>query len=120
MTQEHYSLKEQLEEMRTELKKMSNDILELTVMNKHIYEERQNNSIKLERIESEFNNAKGAISLLKGLLSLLGASSIAFCTWIVTSNQGIQNQIHHSTERISLLEERINNLKIEIQNKDRN
>lgn len=116
----HFSIREQLEEMRQELKKVSADILELTIINKHTYEERQANGIKIERIENDFASAKGAITLLKGLVTVIAGSVIAFCTWIVTSNQSIQNQIHNSTERITLVEERINNLKIEIQNKDRN
>lgn len=117
---EHISIKEQLDEMRVELKKMSADILELTIINKHTYKERQSNSLKLERMENDFNSAKGAITLLKGVLSIVTVAIISFCTWIVTSNQAIQSQLHQTSERIALSDERINNIKLELEQLERN
>lgn len=107
MDNQHFSLKEQLEEMRREIKKLSSDILELTIINKHTYEERQANSIKLEKLDAEFTQAKGAISTLKWLISVFGASAIAFCTWIVTSNNDHQKEIQQLTQKIALAEKDI-------------
>lgn len=100
-------LKKQLNELQVKIEQVSKDILRLTVINEHQYEERQANSIKLEKLNSDFTQAKGAISTLKWLISVFGASAIAFCTWIVTSNNDHQKEIQQLTQKIALAEKDI-------------
>lgn len=99
-------LKKQLNELQVKIEQVSKDILRLTVINEHQYEERQANSIKLEKLNSDFTQAKGAISTLKWLLGMFGASAIAFCTWIVTSNNEQQKEIYMLNQRVAVLQEK--------------
>lgn len=103
-------LKKQLAEVHLKLEQMSKDIVRLTVINEHQYEERQTNSIKIEKMENDFTSAKGAILTLKWLISMIGASVIAFCTWIVTSSNEHQKEIATINQRIAILEKEVNDL----------
>lgn len=104
------SLQKQLEEVRVDIRQLSTDIVKLTTINEHQYEERQSNSARLQRLDNEFSNAKGAIMFLKGLISLFGASAIAFFTWIVISNNELQREYYLLNQKITLLETKVKEL----------
>lgn len=83
---EQFNLRKKIEVIELELKKISSEILELTLLNKLLHEDRKHNATEIDVLKSDMQTAKGAISLLKGGVMLLGGSIIAFCTWLVSSN----------------------------------
>lgn len=83
---EQFNLRKKIEVIELELKKISSEILELTLLNKLLHEDRKHNATKIDVLKSDMQTAKGAISLLKGGVMLLGGFIIAFCTWLVSSN----------------------------------
>lgn len=101
---ESFNLQRQLDEMSKEIKKMSEDIIKLTAINEHQFMERQSSNQKLEVLNNEFAQSKGAISLLKGIITLISGSCIAFFTWIVTANNDQQKEIYLLTQRTVILE----------------
>ena len=101
---ESFNLQRQLDEMSKEIKKMSEDIIKLTAINEHQFMERQSSSQKLEVLGNEFAQNKGAISLLKGIITLISGGCIAFFTWIVTANNDQQKEIYLLTQRTVILE----------------
>ena len=103
-------LKKQLTDVHLKLEQLSKDIIRLTVINEHQYEERQANSVKIEKMENDFTSAKGAILTLKWLISMLGAGAIAFCTWIVTSNNEHQKELATLNQKVAILEKEVNDL----------
>lgn len=103
-------LKKQLTDVHLKLEQLSKDIIRLTVINEHQYEERQANSIKIEKMENDFTSARGAILTLKWLISMLGAGAIAFCTWIVTSNNEHQKELAMLNQKVAILEKEVNDL----------
>lgn len=103
-------LKKQLDEFSQKLEQVSKDVIKLTVINEHLYEERQNNNLKIETIKAEFSSAKGAISTLKWLIGMLSASAIGFCTWIVTSNLEQSKEITQLNQKVAMIEKELHDL----------
>lgn len=101
---EHFSLRDELASMRTKIEKVSEDILKLTIINEHQYNERQANSLKLEKLDDEFTQAKGAITLLKGIIGVFAGSAIAFCTWIVSSYNDVHRDLANTNQHIAVVE----------------
>lgn len=105
---ESFNLQRQLDEMSKEIKKMSEYIIKLTAINEHQFAERKFNSQKLEVLSNEFAQNKGAISLLKGIVTLVSSGCIAFFTWIVTVNNDQQKELYLLTQRAVILENQTN------------
>lgn len=103
-----HELKTQLNELQVKIEQISKDVVKLTVINEHQYTERQSYMVKTEKLETEFTSIKGAMSLLKWLISIFGATAvafiIAFCTWVITTNTEQQEAILRLTHRVSILE----------------
>lgn len=102
-----YSLRVQLDDINKEIKKLSNEILELTVLNKFLHEERISNSAKIDRIDNEITTAKGAVSLIKWVISVFGVSVLGFGAYIVSTGLESQQKLINQGERITMLESRI-------------
>lgn len=102
-----YSLRVKLEDINKELKKLSNEILELTVLNKFLHEERISNSAKIERIDNEITTAKGAVSLIKWVVSVFGISVLGFGAYIVSTGLESQQKLINQAERLTILESSI-------------
>lgn len=100
------SIREQLSDVQQEVKLISRQLIELTAVHNMVLDERKSNLIKIERLETDFLSAKGAIALLKMVIGLFGASIIAFCTWIVTSNNEQQKEIYMLNQRVAVLQEK--------------
>lgn len=102
-----YSLKAQLSDINKEIKKLSNDILELTVLNKFLHEERISNTAKIDRIDNEVTTAKGAVSFIKWVISVFGVSVLGFGAYVVSTGLESQQKLINQAERITILESRI-------------
>lgn len=102
-----YSLKAQLNDINKEIKKLSNDILELTVLNKFLHEERISNAAKIDRIDNEITTAKGAVSFIKWVISVFGVSVLGFGAYVVSTGLESQQKLINQAERITILESRI-------------
>lgn len=102
-----YSLKAQLDDINKEIKKLSNDILELTVLNKFLHEERISNAAKIDRIDNEITTAKGAVSFIKWVISVFGVSVLGFGAYVVSTGLESQQKLINQAERITILESRI-------------
>lgn len=105
--QDNYNLRIKLDDINKEIKKLSNDILELTILNKFLHEERINNTAKLERIDNDITTARGALSLIKWVVSVFGVSVLGLGAYIVSSSLESQQKLVNQTERITILESRI-------------
>lgn len=113
---EQFNLKKKMESIELELKKISSEIIELTVLNRHLHEDRKHNAVKIDSLESDMHTAKGAISLLKGTVVVISGSVIAFCTWLVSSNFNANQEravIVNKLERVITDQTKIEN-KVEI------
>ena len=102
-----YSLRVKLDDINKEIKKLSNEILELTVLNKFLHEERISNSAKIERIDNEVTTAKGALSLIKWVVSVFGVSVLGFGAYIVSIGLESQQKLINQAERLTILESRV-------------
>lgn len=102
-----YSLRVQLNDINKEIKKLSNEILELTVLNKFLHEERISNTAKIERIDNEITAARGALSFIKWVISVFGVSVLGLGTYTVSTGLESQRKLIDQAERFTMLESRI-------------
>ena len=102
-----YSLRVKLDDINKEIKKLSNEILELTVLNKFLHEERISNSAKIDRIDNEITTAKGALSLIKWVVSVFGVSVLGFGAYIISIGLESQQKLINQAERLTILESRV-------------
>lgn len=102
-----YSLRVQLNDINKEIKKLSNDILELTVLNKFLHEERISNTAKIERIDNEITTAKGALSFIKWVVSVFGVSVLGLGAYTVSTGLESKHKLINQAERFTILESRI-------------
>lgn len=103
-TEDRFSFKEQLMNVQAELKKLNEAVIELTIINRHLSDERNENSIRIDRIDNEITEARGAISLLKWIATISVAWVIGFCVWIVTNNIEQQSKNANLMEKIVHIE----------------
>lgn len=86
-----------LGDLRIEIRDLSNNVIELSTMNKNHEKVNQSNTEKIDAIESDTQFAKGSIALFKGvgiaLICFGFSSAITFGTWIVTSNYNTQAKL---------------------------
>lgn len=118
MSEEHYSIREQLKEMQQDILKMSQELTKLTTVNDLMHQERSSNSAKLDRLENEFTQFKGGLTLLKGVAGLFGASAVAFCTWIVSSNYEDTKALQEVNQRHAVLSEKVDRLYHDVKEHD--
>lgn len=118
MSEEHYSIREQLKEMQQDILKMSQELTKLTTVNDLMHQERSSTSAKLDRLENEFTQFKGGLTLLKGVAGLFGASAVAFCTWIVSSNYEDTKALQEVNQRHAVLSEKVNRLYHDVKEHD--
>lgn len=102
-----YSLRVQLDDINKEIKKLSNEILELTVLNKFLHEERISNAAKIERIDNEITTARGALSFIKWVISVFGVSVLGLGSYTVSTGLESQHKLVSQAERFTILESRI-------------
>ncbi|MEG1232220.1 MAG: hypothetical protein RSE18_00165 [Acinetobacter sp.] len=117
MASDQDEIKIALNEIKTEVKSVSEKVIELSVINRNHESTSVANSQKIESIESDVNFAKGSIALVKAVGLSLCASvllfSITFGTWVVTSLQATGLAIAEVRKDISILEIMIKELKKE-------
>lgn len=118
MSEEHFSIREQLKEMQQDILKMSQELNKLTVINDMMHHERSSNSTKLDKLEHEFTQYKGGLMLLKGITGLLGASAVAFCTWIVSSYYEDVKALQEVNQRHAVLSEKVERLRNDVHEHD--
>lgn len=102
-----YSLRVQLNDINKEIKKLSNEILELTVLNKFLHEERISNTAKIERIDNEITAARGALSFIKWVISVFGVSVLGLGAYTVSTGLESQHKLVNQAERFTILESKI-------------
>ena len=105
--QDNYNLRIKLDDINKEIKKVSNDILELTIINKFLHEERISNAAKIDRIDNDITTARGALSLIKWVASVFGVSVLGLGAYIVSSGLESQHKLVSQAERITILESRV-------------
>ena len=101
---DNYSLRAQLNDINKEIKKLSNEILELTVLNKFLHEERISNTAKIDRIDNEITTARGALLFIKWVISVFGVSVLGLGAYIVSTGLDSQQKLINQAERITILE----------------
>ena len=104
----------QLADMQDEIKHISHELVRLSATTELQLADRRDNSTKLEKLHTEFSHLKGGLSFIKAVVGILGASIIAFCTWIVTSSSEQNQQIIKLYSNVALLDSRVTNLESEI------
>lgn len=118
---EHFSLREQLTDMQIKIERISEKLIELSVINSQTLDERKSSSIKIEKLENDFLTIRGGVNLLKGLITIFGSGLIAFCTWIVSSNFNTNQNLavykdkqERLTQDVSKLNDKVEYLENEI------
>lgn len=109
-------ISKQLADMRDEIKHISHELVRLSATTEQQLADRRDNYTKLEKLHTEFSHLKGGLSFIKAVVGILGASIIAFCTWIVTSGSEQNQQIIKLYSQVALLDSRVTNLESEIAN----
>lgn len=104
--QYNYNLRIRLDNINEEIKKLSDEILELTVLNKFLHEERISKTAKIDRIDNEITAARGALSFIKWVVSVFGVSVLGLGAYIVSSGLESQQKLVNQAERITVLESR--------------
>ena len=107
-------ISKQLEDMRDEIKHISHELVRLSAITEQQLADRRDNSIKLEKLTTEFSHLKGGLSFIKAVVGILSASIIAFCTWIVTSGSEQDQQIIKLHSHVALLDSKVTDLESEI------
>lgn len=111
-------IKNILKELKSDVRNVSEKVIELSIINKNHENTSSANSSKIEVIESEIHFAKGSIALFKAVgLTIAGASCIfciTFGTWVVTSNQNTQSNIAEVRKDIALIDHDVKSIKAEI------
>lgn len=118
MSEEHFSIRKQLKEMQQDILKISQELTKLTIINDMMHQERSSNSAKLDKLENEFTQYKGGLTLLKGVAGLFGASAVAFCTWIVSSDYEYTKALQEVNQRHAVLSEKVERLHIDSREHD--
>lgn len=118
MSEEHFSIRKQLEEMQQDILKMSQELTKLTVMNDMMHHERSSNSAKLDKLMNEFTQYKGGLTLLKSVVGLFGVSAVGFCTWIVSSNYEDAKALQEVNQRHAVLSEKVERMHHDIREHD--
>lgn len=117
MTSDHDEIRKALNEIKTEVKSVSEKVIELSVINRNHENTSSSNSQKIEAIESDVNFAKGSIALVKAVGVSLCASGLVFLitfgTWVVLSLQTTGLAMADIRKDISVLEITIKELKKE-------
>lgn len=117
MTSDQDEIRKALNEIKTEVKSVSEKVIELSVINRNHENTSSSNSQKIEAIESDVNFAKGSIALVKAVGVSLCASGIVFLitfgTWVVMSQQATGLAMAEIRKDISVLEIMIKELKKE-------
>ena len=123
MTSDQDEIRKALNEIKTEVKSVSEKVIELSVINRNHENTSSSNSQKIEAIESDVNFAKGSITLVKAVGVSLCASGllflITFCTWVVLSLQATGLAMADIRKDISVLETVIKELKKENRDDER-
>ena len=117
MASDQDEIRKALNEIKTEVKSMSEKVIELSVINRNHESTSSSNSQKIEAIESDVNFAKGSIALVKAVGVSLCASCLVFLitfgTWVVLSLQTTGLAMADIRKDISVLEITIKELKKE-------
>ena len=117
MTSDQDEIRKALNEIKTEVKSVSEKVIELSVINRNHENTSSSNSQKIEAIESDVNFAKGSIALVKAVGVSLCASGLVFLitfgTWVVLSLQATDLGMADIRKDISVLEIMIKELKKE-------
>ena len=117
MTSDQDEIRKALNEIKTEVKSVSEKVIELSVINRNHENTSSSNSQKIEAIESDVNFAKGSIALVKAVGVSLCASGLVFLitfgTWVVMSQQATSLAMAEIRKDISVLEIMIKELKKE-------
>ena len=117
MTSDQDEIRKALNEIKTEVKSVSEKVIELSVINRNHENTSSSNSQKIEAIESDVNFAKGSIALVKAVGVSLCASGLVFLitfgTWVVLSLQTTDLAMADIHKDISVLEIMIKELKKE-------
>ena len=117
MTSDQDEIRKALNEIKTEVKSVSEKVIELSVINRNHENTSSSNSQEIEAIESDVNFAKGSIALVKAVGVSLCASGLVFLitfgTWVVLSLQATGLAMAEIRKDISVLEITIKELKKE-------
>ena len=117
MTSDQDEIRKALNEIKTEVKSVSEKVIELSVINRNHERTNSSNSQKIEAIESDVNFAKGSIALVKAVGVSLCASGLVFLitfgTWVVLSLQTTGLAMADIRKDISVIEITIKELKKE-------
>ena len=117
MASDQDEIKIALNEIKTEVKSMSEKVIELSIINRNHENTSSSNSRRIESIESDVNFAKGSIALVKAVGISLCASGLVFLitfgTWVVMSLQATGLAMANIRKDISVIEMVIKEIKKE-------
>ena len=107
--------KELLKEMQKDIRGLNDRLIELSALYKHHDEMSVSNARRIDQLEQAASSAKGSISIIKilggSMSAILLTSGISFCTWIVSANGQLKEQISNTNKEIAVLNYQIAELK---------
>lgn len=117
VTSDQDEIRKALNEIKAEVKSVSEKVIELSVINRNHETTSSSNSQKIESIESDVNFAKGSIALVKAVGLSLCASGLVFLitfgTWVVMSQNATNLAIADIRKDVSIIERVIKDLRKE-------
>ncbi|AIL76268.1 Uncharacterised protein [Acinetobacter baumannii] len=107
--QETYGVRieKKLDSVQQEVKTLSETVLKLTVINEQHKSLSDDNAKKIERLEAGAQRSNGAIALLKVFGGVAITGVITFSTWIVSTNQAMQQRISDINQKVAVIESKI-------------
>ena len=107
--------KELLKEMQKDIRGLNDRLIELSALYKHHDEMSVSNARRIDQLEQAASSAKGSISIIKilggSMSAILLTSGISFCTWVVSTNGQLKEQISNTNKEIAVLNYQIAELK---------
>ncbi|MEI1709685.1 hypothetical protein V8P92_01925 [Acinetobacter baumannii] len=100
-------IERKLDSVQQEVKTLSETVLKLTVINEQHKSLSEENAKKIEKLESNAQKSEGAIALLKVFGGVAITGIITFSTWIVSTNQAMQQRISDTNQKVAVIESKI-------------
>ena len=113
MDQNYQELKEILKELQSDMKQQTEKFIELSTLYKHHNELSVSNARRIDALESDSLIAKGSIGAIKLIGSvfsvILLSSSISFCTWVVSSQATLKQNISDTNKEVAVINSILSN-----------
>ena len=96
-------LEEKIDIMQSEIRVLSERVVELNVTNRHQSETGATHVQRVSELDREMNRAKGAINFIKFVSTIGGAILVSIATWMLSSQASFQQQLADVNREVAVL-----------------